>query len=1567
MLTSLLKYRRNDRMQRLGMLLCAILFCISLPGPTPARAAGTVGVTTLTDEITNNGTCSLREALQAINQPGSPYNNNCGSIPSDPVTITFSSVGTITLSTASGFGTLPFITRNVAISGPVTINGNNQTIFRVPSNGILSLANMTITNGNTAIFMNGGILNVAGVAFLQNKSGSDGGAIGGLTGRVSVAGSVFTGNEAEGIDGGGAIYLRGSDPLSVAGSAFNGNIAKRSGGAIYALAPTTLTDVVFNGNIANASDPNNNGTEGDPADTYDQFGGGAIHASNDSSNDRKMVITRGVFNGNITVRGHGGAVYNSSGSTLEIRESAFNGNIAGIPALATGRSAGAVKNMGGTLLMVRSSLMNNTVVGDGGAISNDRNGQMTLGNLTLNSNTATARGGGIANINSQTGSDIRPRLTAINVTIAQNDADGQGGGIFAQAPTNSHPEVVRLTNTIVSGSDTSGMGGNCAGGGVQSQGNNLDSGASCGFNQPGDLSSANAALAAPSFNGGIIAQLLTQDLGGASQAADAANNAACAAAPIDGVDARGYSRPKGAACDIGAFEADPPAAGYSSTPVQPGPVVFGNVTFGQQQDVSLTVANTGNKTLQLSNPQISGANAADFAILIGFPLNVDAPTQIPLRCAPTGSTPGTRSATLTIATNDELQTSVNYTLVCNAVAQPVPGFGSTPAAPGPLDFGTVVVGVAKNTTISVQEIGTATLTVNNAVLGGANPGDFAVGAVNLSLANGAAAASITVGCTPTATGMRSATLTLSTNDPTKPTVVFNLSCIGRTAPTPPLIYTNQNYAGSAIIGMDQPYGLAITPDGSKVIVAAMSGDVDGGAAPEGSLTLFTRNATTGALTQVAALTDPDDHLRGAIRLLVSPDGNYLYVSAHNVVSIAPSPSAGRVIAYRISNNSLVKIDTVAEGSGYGICLPLPCTLPTINTLGGAYGLALSPESNYLYVTSAADNRVVVLGVKKTTGSDNGGIGLGIGRFPVQQFSDSSLSNPYDILLSPDGAYVYVANYGAGSNSNIAVFARNVQNGQIGARVQQITQAQIAGLGGVFRLALSPDGSSLYTAGYNSSSVVVFQRNPFDGKLTYLNQTFTNGVAGVSGLAAATAVTVSPDGRHVFATGFDSNAVVSFERDTATGLLTYVNPPIARTDAGQPQLGGARDIIVEPGNKQVYATGFNDDRVVMLPYANPIPAIESLAPASAPAGAGNTTVTINGSNFVPNATVRWTAGGVVDFPATFVSSSQLRITVGSALLASAGTATVRVINPNPGGGNSPNSLLFTITAPAANPVPSIDEISPSSAPAGGIAPTIVVKGAGFIDGSVVRWNGADRTTFFVSSTTLQAVLLTSDVAQPGTSAVTVRNATPGGGTSNALAFSVAAPGQNPTPTLNSLDPAGVLAGANGSIDLIISGSGFIEQIQGRWNGADRPTQLLNSTTVRMSLNAADLMTAGIASIDMVNPSPGGGASNALSFTVAAVGQNLVPSISRVSTIVFNANGTRTVTIRGSGFVSGAQVRWNGANRSTSFVNSTTLRVTLSAADLAKSAAVAIFNPAPGGGLSNEIFYTMPRQRVPFVVK
>src|SRR5882724_1747622 len=84
--------------------------------------------------------------------------------------------------------------------------------------------------------------------------------------------------------------------------------------------------------------------------------------------------------------------------------------------------------------------------------------------------------------------------------------------------------------------------------------------------------------------------------------------------------------------------------------------------------------------------------------------------------------------------------------------------------------------------------------------------------------------------------------------------------------------------------------------------------------------------------------------------------------------------------------------------------------------------------------------------------------------------------------------------------------------------------------------------------------------------------------------------------------------------------------------------------------------------------------------------------------------------------------------------------------------------------ANNPAPTLAGVNPSSATAGAAAFTPSVSGTNFVSGSVVRWNGAARTTTFVSSTQLQAAITAADVATAGTASVTVFSPTPGGGTS-----------------------------------------------------------------------------------------------------------------------------------------------------------------------------------------------------------
>ena len=90
-------------------------------------------------------------------------------------------------------------------------------------------------------------------------------------------------------------------------------------------------------------------------------------------------------------------------------------------------------------------------------------------------------------------------------------------------------------------------------------------------------------------------------------------------------------------------------------------------------------------------------------------------------------------------------------------------------------------------------------------------------------------------------------------------------------------------------------------------------------------------------------------------------------------------------------------------------------------------------------------------------------------------------------------------------------------------------------------------------------------------------------------------------------------------------------------------------------------------------------------------------------------------------------------------------------------------------PPGIPVPSLTSLSPSSAGIGAQSFTLTVNGSNFVNGAEVRWNGAARATTFVAGSQLRATIPASDIAATGTASVTVVNPSPGGDTSNALAF------------------------------------------------------------------------------------------------------------------------------------------------------------------------------------------------------
>jgi hypothetical protein len=87
----------------------------------------------------------------------------------------------------------------------------------------------------------------------------------------------------------------------------------------------------------------------------------------------------------------------------------------------------------------------------------------------------------------------------------------------------------------------------------------------------------------------------------------------------------------------------------------------------------------------------------------------------------------------------------------------------------------------------------------------------------------------------------------------------------------------------------------------------------------------------------------------------------------------------------------------------------------------------------------------------------------------------------------------------------------------------------------------------------------------------------------------------------------------------------------------------------------------------------------LVPDAIKPGGPDFTLTVNGTGFAAGARVHWNRTALTT---TFVSGSQLTATVPAAHIAHGGTASVRVVNPGPGGASS-NVAFVEATLPTTS--------------------------------------------------------------------------------------------------------------------------------------------------------------------------------------------------------------------------------------------------------------------------------------------
>jgi len=397
------------------------------------------------------------------------------------------------------FGSIQNFGELVLIDSTVSSNHANLRAGGIENYGTTTLTRSTVSE-NSSTGSGGGILNEGGEVYLYesqvltNTATTSGAGIYNQT-NMTIVDSIINGNQAEGIDGAG-IFNTGTITITRTTLAENFGY---NGGGIYNSGSLQMEEVIFERNAVN----------------FGGIGSGAgLYNDSIASGNRVMFVNNYAFS-------YGGGVYNTFNGSLELINSTLSHNDA---------TSGGGLVTSGVLTMTHTTVYSNTAIYAGGVghgVAGIGNASSYIANVTFSDNASTSGGAAIQ--------VDKGNMEIVYGTFAQNRG---AYGINAIGTG-----IITFLNTIVSES----LAVNCAAGSSMiSNGFNISSDGSCPFTNTGDHLSTNPLLGPLQDNNGYT---LTHLPAAGSLAID---NGQCQNGVTN--DQRGFPRPVGTSCDIGAVE-----------------------------------------------------------------------------------------------------------------------------------------------------------------------------------------------------------------------------------------------------------------------------------------------------------------------------------------------------------------------------------------------------------------------------------------------------------------------------------------------------------------------------------------------------------------------------------------------------------------------------------------------------------------------------------------------------------------------------------------------------------------------------------------------------------------------------------------------------------------------------------------------------------------------------------------------------------------------------------------------------------------------------------------------------
>jgi len=597
---------------------------------------------------------------------------------------------------------------------------------------------------------------------------------------------------------------------------------------------------------------------------------------------------------------------------------------------------------------------------------------------------------------------------------------------------------------------------------------------------------------------------------------------------------------------------------------------------------------------------------------------------------------------------------------------------------------------------------------------------------------------------------------------------------------------------------------------------------------------------------------------------------------------------------------------------------------------GPAQIVVDPTGRFLYVLNQTSQDITGYSVDPSLGV--------LTPLPGTPFSIGA--NPAVMAVDPTGRFLYVFAQAPVNNIGREFLYQYVIDPALGFLTltnSSPTRWEAFQGGDIASIAFNSAGNIAYlgqsASGANSGAVIVCSVDFITGTLAPTG--FAQPTSGSS-----TGVAVSPGGNFLYTLSVPAQEVDALAIG-ATGQVTEV--------AGSPYRVGPSPVslVLSPSGSFVYVVNFSQKYQGLnpaTPYegsisgfaANSVTGALAVIPGSPfPAGINPASIAIDptgtyayvvSTNYQPGSfasvaqiqdfAIDPTSGALAALPAPWLDTKQ---SVGAQVVISSGAA--------------PPDLQ-----------PTVSSLSPASVAGGGPPFTLQINGTNFVPSSRAYFSGQPRPTVFVSSTQLNVSIPAADISNGGTAPVFVFNPLPGGA-SQSVPFAIT----SALPVLTSVSPTSVIAGSRG-LTVSAIGSNFLTSSVVNFNGVPAALSIyLSPTVVRGEIDPAQYVSPGTATVTVTNPPNGsfpGGTSNALTIPIVPAPPTF--AVTGLSPSTAQAGGPGfTLTLTGTGFVSGAQVSFGLSNEATTFVSSTQLTAAIPASAIAVAGNPYVVVTNPGG--------------------